>query len=312
MKKIFIIPLILFILFGLSANAQDKAIAKIHYQFKHMNDSTARDKFMQDEVVTYLGSTSSYYTSYFSNRLQEQMASQMASPTFDGSLVIKSTSNPIKDSYLVDYGGEKMHKIKKIGSSEFFLKDNFPHLDWTITDESKEIGGYMCQKATTTFKGRNYEAWFCPEIPIPYGPWKLHGLPGLILAARDNKGEVIFDYAGFDRSDAVKVITIGLSSKAIESNEEEVAKLEKAYQENPSAFIQAQSAGKQKKVSIISSSPAESVGSSSQQGVSFKATGGFSGSNALNDPSKIKSVTVQKESGNSVSKITNNPIELTP
>lgn len=308
MKKIFIIPLILGILFGISATAQDKAVAKIHYQFKHMNDSTARDKFSQDEVVTYLGNTSSYYTSYSSSRIQEQIAAQMASPTFDGSLVIKSTSNPIKDSYLVDFGQEKIHEIKKIGSSEFFLNDNFPQLDWMITEESKEIGGYLCQKATTKFKGRNYEAWFCPEIPIPYGPWKLHGLPGLILAARDHKGEVIFDYAGFDKSDAATTFTIGLSSNAVESNAEEVAKLEKAFQENPSAFLKAQSAGKQNNVSVISSS---SAGASGQKGTYFKATGGFSGSNGL-DPSKIKSITVQKEADASVSKITNNPIELTP
>ena len=37
--------------------------------------------------------------------------------------------------------------------------------------------------ATTHFRGRDWKVWFSEEIPLPLGPWKLGGLPGLILAA---------------------------------------------------------------------------------------------------------------------------------
>lgn len=56
-----------------------------------------------------------------------------------------------------------------------------------------KILGYDCARATTTFRGRSYTVWFTPEIPIPSGPWKLGGLPGLILKAEDETGAYKFE-----------------------------------------------------------------------------------------------------------------------
>jgi hypothetical protein len=47
-------------------------------------------------------------------------------------------------------------------------------------------------KATTSFAGRNYEAWFTPEIPISDGPYKFYGLPGLIFKICDKKNQHVF------------------------------------------------------------------------------------------------------------------------
>ena len=49
--------------------------------------------------------------------------------------------------------------------------------------------GYTCHKAVADFRGREWIAWYAPELPLSYGPWKLCGLPGLILEAYDNKLE---------------------------------------------------------------------------------------------------------------------------
>lgn len=74
------------------------------------------------------------------------------------------------------------------------LKDE-THNGWTIMDESKEIGGYVCYKAIRTNiryapqSGEKFifpiEAWFCPELPFPYGPKQYGGLPGLIMELQD-------------------------------------------------------------------------------------------------------------------------------
>ena len=61
-----------------------------------------------------------------------------------------------------------------------------------ITQEIKTISGFKSQKAEGLSRGRKYTAWFTNEIPIKYGPWKLNGLPGLILNVTDDKNEVAF------------------------------------------------------------------------------------------------------------------------
>lgn len=58
--------------------------------------------------------------------------------------------------------------------------------------EYKKIGTFKCQRAKTFDRNRNYTAWFTPEVPSQAGPWKLHGLPGLILEAESEDGEVKF------------------------------------------------------------------------------------------------------------------------
>ena len=58
-----------------------------------------------------------------------------------------------------------------------------PQLNWQLEDIFKKINNFQCQKAVTNFRGRIYIAWFCREIPISNGPWKLQGLPGFILEA---------------------------------------------------------------------------------------------------------------------------------
>ena len=58
---------------------------------------------------------------------------------------------------------------------------------WQILSETKELLGYSCQLATCDFRGRTWYAWFSTDIPVNEGPWKLFGLPGLVLEAYDSK-----------------------------------------------------------------------------------------------------------------------------
>ena len=71
-----------------------------------------------------------------------------------------------------------------------YVKEITPKIDWNITNETKTIGKHTVYKATTEFRGRKYTAWFTTDIPLPYGPWKLQGLPGIILEAYDTHKEI--------------------------------------------------------------------------------------------------------------------------
>ncbi len=65
------------------------------------------------------------------------------------------------------------------------IAESLPVMEWKITDRRKKIGKHDVILAETIFRGRKYMAWFSEAYPINIGPWKLHGLPGLILEAYD-------------------------------------------------------------------------------------------------------------------------------
>ncbi|PNW30232.1 GLPGLI family protein [Formosa algae] len=73
-----------------------------------------------------------------------------------------------------------------------YVKEDIPKIVWDITSKTKVIGDFECQMATCTFRGRTYTAWFTMQVPLPYGPWKLQGLPGLILEAYDAHKEIFW------------------------------------------------------------------------------------------------------------------------
>ena len=62
-------------------------------------------------------------------------------------------------------------------------KETTPEITWTLGDDTLRIGDYLCQQATTTFRGLTWLVYFTEEIPSSAGPWRLRGLPGLIVKA---------------------------------------------------------------------------------------------------------------------------------
>ena len=58
--------------------------------------------------------------------------------------------------------------------------------DWKISTDKEKIGEYNTQKATLDFGGRKWTAWFTPDLPFQDGPYKFHGLPGLIVKIEDD------------------------------------------------------------------------------------------------------------------------------
>lgn len=69
---------------------------------------------------------------------------------------------------------------------DYKVEESLPDFNWQLHNEEKLINGLTAKKATTNFRGRHYTAWYIPSIPLPYGPWKFGGLPGLIADVYDD------------------------------------------------------------------------------------------------------------------------------
>ncbi len=72
-----------------------------------------------------------------------------------------------------------------IGKTKYLIHENLPVMNWKLEDDEKQINDFICKKAILSFRGRDYIAWYNPKIPVPFGPWKFIGLPGLVLEISD-------------------------------------------------------------------------------------------------------------------------------
>ncbi len=72
---------------------------------------------------------------------------------------------------------------------EFIFPHNYegseptPDIAWMLTDDTLTVSGYLCQQATAMCRGLEWRVWYTDEIPSSAGPWRLRGLPGLIIKA---------------------------------------------------------------------------------------------------------------------------------
>ena len=121
----------------------------------------------------------------------------------DGSVVVNYTfitadpeGYPVyinrRDSYLY------YKSVYVIGDDFFILKEDLPDIEWQITDQRKRIGDLESIRAVGVFGGRTYDVWFTPDIPVSLGPYKLMGLPGLILEARSRDGRVSYEFLSYE------------------------------------------------------------------------------------------------------------------
>ena len=110
--------------------------------------------------------------------------------------------------------------------------------DWKLVEESKNLEGYTAKKATTTFRGRAYTAWYTEEIPISEGPYLFYGLPGLILELYDDQDHYHFTINGFESVKSKDKMYI-TTKNVINSSRENVHKTIENLRKNPQAILNA-------------------------------------------------------------------------
>lgn len=94
-----------------------------------------------------------------------------------------------------------LDKESNLSATTVLLDEEIYPQEWTIHNDTTRILNYLCNKATTKFRGREYEVYFTPDIPVNEGPWKLYGLPGLILTAKTKDGVFSFNAIGIQGID---------------------------------------------------------------------------------------------------------------
>jgi len=203
-----------------------------YYHFYHIKDSTQTGKVYSEDFILGFTTNKSIYSSQ--SKLKQDSTMEAAlhaaevkkSASVDLGVVLPVTEEDI----YVDKG--KLFTVKTTYSQSYLIAGEGDKIDWKIDRETKSILGYTCQKATGVCKGRKYTAWFTTDIPASFGPWKLQGLPGLILEAYDDRYFIKFTCTKFiAQSNFSQLKSVSIPANATPTTKKEYEKMKKAQAE---------------------------------------------------------------------------------
>ncbi|OPZ26833.1 MAG: Protein of unknown function (Porph_ging) [Bacteroidetes bacterium ADurb.BinA174] len=100
----------------------------------------------------------------------------------------------------------------KVSTAHLKYEDDYKPQEWKILADTMNHLSYSCQKATCTWRGRDYVAWFTPEIPVNDGPMKFFGLPGLIVIVEDTENEYRFTLIGIQKASSTIFLNAPLAA----------------------------------------------------------------------------------------------------
>lgn len=98
----------------------------------------------------------------------------------------------VQDCFYIEPSTGNLTFTGRLVTEDFEYNETLPGISWQMLPGEKTICGYSCKKAKGSFRGRDWEVWYTEQIPSSSGPWKLRGLPGVILSATDSNGECSF------------------------------------------------------------------------------------------------------------------------
>ena len=130
----------------------------------------------------------------------------------------------------------RMTSTDVIGTENYLMEETVPDFGWRVLDEWKEVLGYRVRRAECSFRGREYVAWFAPELPLSEGPWKFCGLPGLILEVYDTRLQYHYLLQGLTVADSGIWVEMP-DAQYIRTDVEKYLRTLRRYNENPMLII---------------------------------------------------------------------------
>lgn len=125
----------------------------------------------------------------------------------------------------------KITSVETIPPYRYLTVEKMPETKWTLYSEHDTICSQPCQKAIGEYGGRKWVVWFAENLPTRFGPWRLNGLPGLVMRAVSEDGIHHFECR---KVEAVKeAVTYNVPTEAIKCTRKQFVKLRNQTFENP-------------------------------------------------------------------------------
>ena len=238
---------------GFSSYAQNNTETKIpanrfFYQLtiKPKKDSAKLEKVMTVLDITDKKSLYQDYTMLAQDSIikvkVEEMQKTNVFKDMSKDIVMPKFAYKVAKSYPemnIQYSEGMMNGMSPV---QLAYKEN-PQFNWKITGEKQKIGEYNTQKATATFGGRNWTAWFSNDITLQDGPYKFHGLPGLIVKVEDTDKNYSWELKGnkkiddFQEESYAEKVRPGGAGRVVEVSRDKFEKTFSDYRKDPFASV---------------------------------------------------------------------------
>lgn len=243
--KQFYIPFIFLLVSSLvpAQELTDKFKYKATYDLTWQIDSTNSESIQNETMVLFIGDKISRFSS------EGQFIADSIKEAYKDRERTQQSFNEMRSKMpmsALNFYVFKRQNSAQVSFTEKIVKDNYRYiqdiddLNWEILPETKEVAGFVAQKAKASFSGRDYTAWFTTEIPISEGPYKFRGLPGLILEISDNNDYYTFKLNGFKELNDEISIEFN-PENYLEVSRERFLQIKQEYAENP--FIKMENSG---------------------------------------------------------------------
>lgn len=230
MKKYLFITLLFIISYASFSQEKvlDSAYLKCQYEHTYLKDTldiSTKNDLLILQIGENLSKSYSYYTFQIDSLVKTPDGDKVWKEIFDKSLKdwkihrdrskwMNSFPRVRNTTYVYkNYPAGSMTITDRIGSDRVIYEDNLNAQNWQITDSVKIVLGYECQQASCNFRGRQWVAWFTTDVPVSDGPWKLGGLPGLIMEAYDTGKHYSFTMIGLEKVTEEPIVFTEPSSK---------------------------------------------------------------------------------------------------
>lgn len=243
--KQFYIPFIFLLISSLvpAQELTDKFKYKATYDLTWQIDSTNSESIQNETMVLFIGDKISRFSSegqHIADSIKEAYKDRKRTQQSFNEMRSKMPISALNFYIFKRQNSAEVSFTEKIVKDNYRYEQNIDDLNWEILPETKEVAGFLAQKAKASFSGRNYTAWFTTEIPVSEGPYKFRGLPGLILEISDDKDYYTFKLNGFkELNDEISMEFD--PDDYLEVSRERFLQIKKEYAENP--FVIMESSG---------------------------------------------------------------------
>lgn len=175
--------------------------AKVMKPAVALGQKTMANPYKDDEMALEIGNHSSHFYSTVDVEMKKKLMEMIEKGNIN---MVGMRKSAIRWQVYKNYPEGKDVYIDQDG---YRVDETADVPEWTIvSDSTATILGYNCTMATANYKGRTWKAYYTEDIPIDNGPWKLCGLPGLIMKAYDCENHYIFEAIGMKQVEDVQPI----------------------------------------------------------------------------------------------------------